>query len=198
MDTPDEVLLEFESRVESPDGKMWKARARGRPLQANLWEGWIEFERTDGSASIRSPRETTQPNREHLVYWATGLEPLFLEGSLQRALAAPQFARSGQSTSPSEPSSTRPAPRPTPRSVDPAPLGPLDPENSVLEAYHILETQGEEILRQELTALAEWQLRNVAEAYDVEPRRRIDELDRASLQKRIVEELRRRVDDAGR
>ena len=35
---------------------------------------------------VRSGRETTQPNRQDTVYWATGLTPVYLEGALDRAL----------------------------------------------------------------------------------------------------------------
>jgi hypothetical protein len=36
----------------------------------------------------RSPVETTQPNREALAYWASGIEPVYLEGALERAIAS--------------------------------------------------------------------------------------------------------------
>jgi hypothetical protein len=36
----------------------------------------------------RSPVETTQPNREALTYWASGIEPVYLEGALERAIAS--------------------------------------------------------------------------------------------------------------
>jgi hypothetical protein len=51
-----------------------------------MWEGWIEFEPSDGGAAIRTPRETTQPNLKDLEYWATGLTEAYLEGALVRAL----------------------------------------------------------------------------------------------------------------
>ena len=38
------------------------------------------------ATSIRSGRETTQPNRQDTAYWATGLTPVYLEGALERAL----------------------------------------------------------------------------------------------------------------
>jgi hypothetical protein len=37
---------------------------------------------------MRTPRETEQPNREDLAYWATGLTQVYLEGALTRALTA--------------------------------------------------------------------------------------------------------------
>jgi hypothetical protein len=36
----------------------------------------------------RSQIETTQPNRGALAYWASGVEPVYLEGSLERAIAS--------------------------------------------------------------------------------------------------------------
>jgi hypothetical protein len=36
----------------------------------------------------RSQIETTQPNREALAYWASGVEPVYLEGALGRAIAS--------------------------------------------------------------------------------------------------------------
>jgi hypothetical protein len=36
--------------------------------------------------AVRPARETTQPNRRALEYWATGIEPVYLEGALVRAL----------------------------------------------------------------------------------------------------------------
>lgn len=38
-----------------------------------------------GGATLRTGRETTQPDREDLLCWATGLEPVYLEGALARA-----------------------------------------------------------------------------------------------------------------
>ena len=63
---------------------LWVARACGRIREDGLWEGWIEFERNDGIL-MRTERETTQPNRTDLAYWATGLTPVYLEGAFRRA-----------------------------------------------------------------------------------------------------------------
>jgi hypothetical protein len=51
------------------------------------WHGTIEFRSADGPA-VHGDRETTQSNRGGVEYWAEGLEPVFLEGALHRALAA--------------------------------------------------------------------------------------------------------------
>ena len=40
----------------------------------------------DGAELIVTERETTQPNHTDVVYWATGLGQIYLEGALTRAL----------------------------------------------------------------------------------------------------------------
>jgi len=45
------------------------------------------FAPADGSPPLATPRETTQSNRAALEYWARGLEPIYLEGALVRAVA---------------------------------------------------------------------------------------------------------------
>src|SRR5262245_18699267 len=54
-----------------------------------MWQGWIEFDPADGGPPLRSPRETTQPNRTDTEYWASGLTPIYLEGALRRAVDGP-------------------------------------------------------------------------------------------------------------
>jgi hypothetical protein len=34
----------------------------------------------------RTRRETTQPSQKALTYWARGIEPVYLEGALERAI----------------------------------------------------------------------------------------------------------------
>ena len=71
-----EVLVDYENTIAGADGSRWAARACGRQGPGNLWEGWIEFVPLDGGSPLRGRRETTQPSRDDLVYWATGITPL--------------------------------------------------------------------------------------------------------------------------
>lgn len=88
-DTMAEFLLRYQAPITGPDGLKYEARAYGAAIDDDrLWEGWVEFVPIDGGSTIRTPRETTQPNRVNTVYWASGLEPVYLEGALLRALAA--------------------------------------------------------------------------------------------------------------
>ena len=59
--------------------------ACGQGRSDGTWIGWLEFVGPAGQNVRRSGRETTQSNREHLVYWATGLEPTYFEGAFSRA-----------------------------------------------------------------------------------------------------------------
>jgi hypothetical protein len=80
-----EVLVEFDESVIAEDGTTYTARACGGEMPDGKWQGWIEFVPAIGDP-IRSARETTQPNRRDTEYWATGLTPVYLQGSLKRTL----------------------------------------------------------------------------------------------------------------
>jgi hypothetical protein len=86
----EELIHEFASEVADADGHVYNARAIGRPRRGRtVWEGWLEFAPVGGGGMVRrSPVETTQPNREALAYWAGGIEPVYLEGALERAIAS--------------------------------------------------------------------------------------------------------------
>ena len=84
-----ETLADFPSSLVDIDGVAWVARALGRLRSDGLWEGYLEFERLDEAAVLRTARETTQPNLTDLRYWASGLTPVYLEGAFQRAVPVP-------------------------------------------------------------------------------------------------------------
>ena len=82
-----EVLVKFAEPVLSYKQTSYRAQACAAAMKDGLWEGWIEFiPIAPGGAPLRSPRETTQPNRVDTLYWATGLTSTYLEGALVRAL----------------------------------------------------------------------------------------------------------------
>ncbi len=93
--TMEELIHEFASEVSDADGHLYTARALGRRRKGRtVWEGWLEFAPVGGRGIVRrSEIETTQPNREALAYWASGIEPVYLEGALERAIAAPSERR---------------------------------------------------------------------------------------------------------
>ena len=69
-------------------GTAYDVRIWGEERHDGMWEGWLEFYPNDTKSILfRTGQETSQPNRDALEYWADGLEPVYLEGALARALA---------------------------------------------------------------------------------------------------------------
>lgn len=154
-----EVLIEYDSLIRADDGSRWVARACGRQGMGTIWEGWLEFVPLDPELRpIRSRRETTQPNRDDLVYWATGLTPVYLKGALVRA--------------------REPAPRPAaarpvralfegPAPDDAAALSPPAPvAHAILDPFEVY-AQGEDLLIRQLDALDVSHLRDIVRAYEL-------------------------------
>jgi hypothetical protein len=149
-----EVFVTFTEPIAGPDGETYLGRVCGREMEDGRWQGWIEFERADGSETLRSPRETTQPDRTDLAYWATGLTPVYLEGALDRTL------RPG----PVVPPAAAPV---TPAFDGPRPTDAAAPRSdAVLNPFSVYR-KGETVLRQQLAALAAWHLVNIVRAYEL-------------------------------
>jgi hypothetical protein len=70
--------------VKGADGVDYGARVYAEPGGTG-WIGWLEFVPERGGVPLRTQRETSQPTREAVAYWALGLEAVYLEGALQRA-----------------------------------------------------------------------------------------------------------------
>ena len=148
-----EVLHDY-GLVRSVDGAVYHVRACGSEMDASRWQGWLEFAPVTGGDPLRSARETTQPNRVDLVYWASGLSAVYIEGSLNRVLnplvrpTAPEMA---------PPAFDAPAP--------PAVQGPRQPA-SVLNPFSVYR-KGEALLRDQLRALSSWHLVNIILAHEL-------------------------------
>jgi len=84
----DELIHEFRTPVRDPDGHRYRVRALGRARKDGTWIGWLEFAPVGfGGMARHTPRETTQPGPAALLYWALGIEPVYLEGAVARAVA---------------------------------------------------------------------------------------------------------------
>ena len=81
------VLIHRHSeQMQDSHGHLYDVLIYGEPRTDGTWEGWLEF--VPLSAALRTrrtERETTQPDRAALEYWATGLEPLYFAGAFERA-----------------------------------------------------------------------------------------------------------------
>jgi len=125
-------------------------------MTGGRWQGWIEFVPLGNGEPVRTPRETTQPNRVDTEYWATGVSAVYLEGALRRALSPVTIA-------------PPPVAPPPPIFSGPAPTaaGPVESgQKSVLNPFSVYE-KGEPLLRKQLGALSTWHLVNIILAYEL-------------------------------
>ena len=149
-----EVLVEYSDVVISAGTSRYMARACGTAVESGHWQGWLEFIDLDTGDALRSPRETTQPNKTDTVYWATGLTPIYLEGALQRALHP----------------MVRPAPRDPAAPVFDGPAPDLAAEppiaDSILNPFSVYR-KGEALLRRQLGAFSVWHLVNIVRDHEL-------------------------------
>jgi len=148
-----EVLAQFDDPLVS-DGVAYRVQVCGAQMSDGLWEGWLEFIPVGGGKALRSPRETTQPNRTDTAYWAGALTPVYCEGAFRRALN-PIVRKQVE----------RPAAifdEPAPDLVTEEAGRPL--VQAVLDPFSVYD-KSETLLLQELGALSAWHLVNIIRAY---------------------------------
>ena len=80
-----ELIMEFVEQVTTAGGTRYVARVYGQPRADGTWVGWLEFVAVGAAIVLRTGIETTQSDRAALAYWASGLEPTYLEGAFARA-----------------------------------------------------------------------------------------------------------------
>jgi hypothetical protein len=89
------LLQEFETPIQGKDGQTYSAYLYGRSRPADTWQGFIVFVRQSDGRRFETDVETTQPDAQAILYWATGLTSAYFDGALERAqrpLAIPQAA----------------------------------------------------------------------------------------------------------
>jgi hypothetical protein len=156
-----EVLRSFTEPIRDAGGS-YHARVVGRAADDGMWEGWLEFVSETGvdPEPLVTPVESRQPEREHLVYWASGLSVIYAEGALRRAkspvVVRTRIVETPLSQAPAEKVVTR-----TAREAPPGAYPILDP----------FEVGGRslDILAQELGALGRGRLLNIIAAYHLNP-----------------------------
>lgn len=80
------LLQEFEKPITDQSGTVYRVHLFGRSRPADTWQGWLVFERLSDGQRFATGVETTQPNAEAVVYWASGLTNAYFDGALDRAL----------------------------------------------------------------------------------------------------------------
>ena len=84
-----EIMIDLERTVLSSDGDEYYGQVAGDQRPDGMWEAWIEFRPLDEGPTRATDRETTQPNRQAVEYWMSGLEPIYFEGAFARAVELP-------------------------------------------------------------------------------------------------------------
>ena len=81
-----QLIHAFPAHVLDESGRRYVAAAYGAQRSDGSWTGWLEFAPGAGEGPVLTTHnETSQPNREALEYWASGLEPIYLDGAFARA-----------------------------------------------------------------------------------------------------------------
>lgn len=139
----------YDAIARDDGGREYVVHAFGEQRDDGTWAGWLRFEPRDGAGrALQTDRETTQPNLNDLEYWASGLEPTYIEGALARAREGGDPTREYREP----PTIASEAATALPRAV--------------INPYEVVR-QGEEVLRQELGALHGGHLKNIVRAYEL-------------------------------
>ncbi len=81
-----EMILAHAIRVTTPGHETFGVTSWGQLQPDGSWIGWIEFTPTASDVPpLATERETTQPSREALRDWASGLEPAYIQAAFERA-----------------------------------------------------------------------------------------------------------------
>jgi hypothetical protein len=80
-----ELIWRHSTHVRTPEGIVYAAQTYAAPQRDGTWAGWLEFTPVIGDGPVlRTERETTQPSKDAVLYWATGIEPVYLQGAFER------------------------------------------------------------------------------------------------------------------
>jgi hypothetical protein len=78
-----DVLHEF-APFAQPGGERYRVTVVAEQ-RGHVWISWLEFSSEQDGSIRRTKEETSQPTKEAVAYWASGLEPVYLEGAFRRA-----------------------------------------------------------------------------------------------------------------
>jgi ATP-dependent Clp protease ATP-binding subunit ClpA len=81
-----ELIRTYPDVVLKADGSVFRCASYAKERADGRCEGRVVFFPLHGGPPVATDRETTQPRRAFLDYWADGLTATFLQGALSRAL----------------------------------------------------------------------------------------------------------------
>jgi hypothetical protein len=90
----DTLFQQFERPMTDAGSDTYLVFVQGRSRPQDTWEGWLVFERQRDARRFSTPVETARPDAQAVLYWASGLSAVYLEGALERALSVSIAPRS--------------------------------------------------------------------------------------------------------
>jgi hypothetical protein len=83
-----QLVQRYQNLVSDKEGRRYVACAFAASQPDGLWQGWFAFFPVqEGGEVLTTDRETTQSKLSDVEYWASGIETIYLDGALSRALA---------------------------------------------------------------------------------------------------------------
>ncbi len=80
-----DLVHTYSDVVRDREGRGYAASVHALERVDGLWETWLEFRGLGRDVTLRTQRESEQPNRRAVLYWAAGLQSSYLDGALLRA-----------------------------------------------------------------------------------------------------------------
>jgi hypothetical protein len=80
-----DLVHTFGDVVRDPEGRGYAVSVHALERIDGIWETWLEFRGLGREVSLRTRRESEQPDRPAVVNWASRLQPSYLDGALLRA-----------------------------------------------------------------------------------------------------------------
>lgn len=80
-----DLVHTYSEVVRDAEGRAYAAEVHAHERMDGMWETWLEFRGLGREVLLRTRRESEQPNRRAVVYWASGLQASYFDGALVRA-----------------------------------------------------------------------------------------------------------------
>ena len=80
-----DLIHTYSAVVRDPEGRGYTPSVHSLERIDGIWETWLEFHGLGRGVTLRTQRESEQPNERAVLYWASGLQPSYLDGALLRA-----------------------------------------------------------------------------------------------------------------
>jgi hypothetical protein len=81
-----QLVRQYGTVVDAAGFGVYHARAYGELQADGWWDGWLVFFPFGDGTAVATDRETTQSTFAGLARWSATIDPVYLEGALERAL----------------------------------------------------------------------------------------------------------------